>query len=259
MAIRIDDTCRIFTLHTQNTTYQIKADEHNVLLHTYYGEKTDNSDKSLLIYRADRGFSGNPYELGKTDRTYSMDSLPQEYSSFGTGDYRITSLRVKNKDGSQAAELRFAGYSVQKGKYGVPGLPAVYAENGEAETLMIRLADQYSGLEVELYYGILEEIDVITRAVKISNHGEEDVILKKAASMNLDWEYGDFQWISFYGRHSMEMNFQRENIHHGIQAIGSVRGTSSHQYNPFVILCEKGSNEPWGAAMDFPLSTAGNF
>lgn len=177
-------------MHTQNSTYQIKADAQNVLLHTYYGEKTDNSDKSLLIYRADRGFSGNPYEIGKRDRTYSMDSLPQEYSSFGTGDYRITSLRVQNKDGSQVAELRYAGYSVQKGKYAIPGLPVVYAEEGKSETLMLRLADPYSGLEVELYYGILEEMDIITRAVKITNQGEKDVILKKAASMNIDWEYG---------------------------------------------------------------------
>lgn len=259
MAIIIDDQRRVFTLQTQNSTYQMKADAQNVLLHTYYGEKTDNSDKSLLIYKADRGFSGNPYELGRSDRTYSMDSLPQEYSSFGTGDYRITSLRVQNHDGSQAAELRFAGYRVQEGKYAIPGLPAVYAENGEAQTLVIKLADSYSGLETELYYGILEETDVITRTVKITNQGKEDVILKKAASMNLDWEYGDFQWISFYGRHSMEMNMQRENIHHGIQAVGSVRGTSSHQYNPFVILCEKGADETMGSCYGLSFVYSGEF
>ncbi len=39
MAIIIDDENRIFTLQTQNTTYQMKADTQNVLLHTYYGEK----------------------------------------------------------------------------------------------------------------------------------------------------------------------------------------------------------------------------
>lgn len=145
---------------------------------------------------------------------------------------------MQNKDGSRAAELRYTGYRVQKGKYGIPDMPAVYAE-----TLVIRLEDPYSGMEVELYYGILEDMDVITRAVKITNLGTEDLILEKAASMNLDWEYGDFEWISLYGRHSMEMNFQREGIHHGIQAIGSVRGSSSHQYNPFIILCEKGADE----------------
>ena len=177
MAIIIDDGNRIFTLQTKHSTYQIKADAQDVLLHMYYGEKTDNSDKSLLFSRADRGFSGNPYEMGKRDRTYSMDSLPQEYSSFGTGDYRITSLRVQNRDGSQAVELRYNGYYVQEGKYAIPGLPAVYAENGEAQTLIIRLKDSYSGLEVELYYGILEEMDIITRAVKITNQGTDRTIV----------------------------------------------------------------------------------
>lgn len=259
MAIIIDDQHRIFTLHTKNTTYQMKADEQNVLLHTYYGEKTDNSDKSLLYWRSDRGFSGNPYEMGKRDRTYSMDSLSQEYSCFGTGDYRITSLRVQNKDGSQTAELRYDGYCVQEGKYSIAGLPAVYAQNGEAQTLMIRLSDPHSGLEVELYYGILEELDVITRAVKITNPGTGRFVLQKAASMNLDWEYGDFEWISFYGRHSMEMNFQRERVHHGIQSVGSVRGSSSHQYNPFVILCENGSHETMGSCYGFSFVYSGEF
>ena len=203
MAIIIDDQHRIFTLQTKNSTYQMKADAQNVLLHSYYGEKTDSSDKSLLYWRADRGFSGNPYEIGKLDRTYSMDSLAQEYSCFGTGDYRITSLRVQNKDGSQVSQLRYVGYEVQEGKYAIPGLPAVYAQNDEADTLILRLADPYSGLEVELYYGILTETDIITRAVKITNPGTDDLVLQKAASMNLDFEYGDFQWISFYGRHSM--------------------------------------------------------
>lgn len=251
MAIIIDDQHRIFTLQTKNSTYQMKADAQNVLLHSYYGEKTDSSDKSLLYWRADRGFSGNPNEIGKLDRTYSMDSLAQEYSCFGTGDYRITSLRVQNKDGSQVSQLRYVGYEVQEGKYAIPGLPAVYAQNDEADTLILRLADPYSGLEVELYYGILTETDIITRAVKITNPGTDDLVLQKAASMNLDFEYGDFQWISFYGRHSMEMNFQKEHIHHGIQSVGSVRGSSSHQYNPFVILCEDGANETMGSCYGF--------
>lgn len=259
MAIIIDDQRRVFTLQTKHSTYQMKADNENVLLHTYYGEKTDHSDKSLLYWRADRGFSGNPYEIGKRDRTYSMDSLSQEYSCFGTGDYRITSLRVQNSDGSQAAELRYTGYCVQEGKYGIPGLPAVYAKNEEAETLVLQLADPYSGLEVELYYGVLEELDMITRAVKITNPGTDRVVLRKAASMNLDWEYGDFQWISFYGRHSMEMNYQRETIHHGVQSIGSVRGSSSHQYNPCVILCEKGAHETMGSCYGFSFVYSGEF
>lgn len=249
----------IFTIQTKNSTYQMKVDNNGVLLHAYYGEKTDNTDKSLLSYQADRGFSGNPYSIGKSDRTYSLDSLPQEYSAFGVGDYRITALRVQNADGSQAAEWNYVGHHIEKGKYAIPGLPAVYAEKEEAQTLVIQLKDADTGLEAALYYGVLEDLDIITRAVKITNQGKSNVTLQKAASLQLDWEYGDFELISFYGRHSMEMNMQREKIHHGVQSIGSVRGISSHQYNPFVVLCEKDAKETTGSCYGFSLMYSGEF
>lgn len=43
MAVYADEKQRTFTLQTKNTTYQMKVDAYGMLLHTYYGEKTDNS------------------------------------------------------------------------------------------------------------------------------------------------------------------------------------------------------------------------
>ena len=236
MGIFIDETGRIFTLETRNTTYQMKADEWGTLLHTYYGEKTDHSDMSYLITAMDRGFSGNPYETGCSDRTYSRDLLPQEYSCFGTGDYRISALAVENADGSRAAELTFEGVKIIPGKYALEGLPAAYAEEGGADTLLVTLRDKYTGLTVLLYYGVLYERDVITRCAKIINSTEKPVTLTKAASLCLDWQSGSFDWLTFYGRHAMERNLQRTEIAHGVSSIGSVRGASSHHYNPFVCI-----------------------
>ncbi len=88
MAVYTDRESRVFTLQTKNTTYQMKADDKGVFLHTYYGEKTDNSDKSYLIRCADRGFSGNPYEVGTFDRSYSLDMLPVQ-----TGDFQGIHMR----------------------------------------------------------------------------------------------------------------------------------------------------------------------
>ncbi len=257
MAVFIDENKRVFTLQTCHSTYQMKADELGVLMHTYYGRKTDNSDKSNLIYMADRGFSGNPYEMGMLDRAYSLDNMPQEYSCFGTGDHRITALKVKNVDGSEAAELRYKSHSVQKGKYSIQGLPCVYAD--EAETLIISLEDKYTGIEVQLYYGVLEELDVITRAVKIINHTENPFVLQKAASVNLDWYAGDFDWITFCGRYAVERNFCRQDVSHGVQSIGSVRGASSHHYNPFAILCEKQATETMGECYGVSFVYSGEF
>ena len=73
------------TLHTRHTTYQMKADEYQVLLHTYYGPRVEGEDLSRLIRRMDRGFSPNPNSIFPR-RDYSLDIMPQEYSAWGVGD-----------------------------------------------------------------------------------------------------------------------------------------------------------------------------
>ena len=259
MSIVIDKERQLFTLHTQSATYQMRADQWGTLLHLYYGERTDSSDKSYFVQQNDVGFSGNPYGAGQTTRRYSLDTLPQEYGCFGTGDYRVTALRARNLDGSQAAGLRFRSYERLPGKYAIPGLPALYAQEGQGETLVLRMEDSASGLEAELYYGVLENQDVITRAVRIVNHGTEAVTLEKAASMQLDWQWGQFDWISLYGRHSMEQNVQRSPILHGVQSVGSVRGISSHQYSPFLMLCEPHATENRGSCYGFSFVYSGEF
>ena len=259
MSIVIDAKKGLFTLHTQNTTYQMKADSLGTFLHVYYGERTDSSDKSYAICFKNRGFSGNPYEMGRDYKDYSLDVLPQEYSCYGTGDYRISALKVQNSDGSLAAALRFKEYSVSKGKYAIPGLPAVYAEEKEADTLEVVLEDSSSKVEVHLLYGVLEANDIITRAVKILNKGNDRIVLQKADSMNLDWINGEYEWMTFYGGHVMERNAQRSELDHGIHSIGSVRGTSSHHYNPFVIVSDKNTDEEKGGCYGFSFLYSGEF
>ena len=92
MAIAVNE--KVFTLCTKNSMYQMKADEQGVLLHTYYGKRTEQMDFSYLIQKRDHGFSGNPYDA-ETDRKYSLDTLPQEYSCQGNGDYRESAFDVR--------------------------------------------------------------------------------------------------------------------------------------------------------------------
>ena len=76
MAVTVTENGRLFTIHTANSTYQMKADKYGVLLHLYYGRRSGGSMEYLLTY-ADRGFASNIYDCGR-DRTYSLDLLPQE-------------------------------------------------------------------------------------------------------------------------------------------------------------------------------------
>ena len=257
MAVKFDKEKKIFTLHTDNTTYQAQVDQYGFLLHLYYGSRTNGSMDYLLTHY-DRGFSGNPYDAGD-DRTYSMDTLPQEYPCQGNGDFRSPCLVIKNGNHTCSCDLRYQGHEIKNGKYGIKGLPAVYAEENEAQTLEICLEDPVTKVRVILLYGVLPEYDVITRSVTVINGGSDPVTLEKIQTACLDFVSGDYDLIQFYGRHAMERNMQRTPIAHGAQVIGSRRGTSSHQYNPFMIIAGNGTDEDYGSCYGMSFVYSGNF
>lgn len=257
MSIIFDEKEKTFTINTENTTYQMKIDKFGFLLHLYYGRKIYGSMDYLLTYM-DRGFSGNPY-VAQQDRTYSMDVLPQEYPTYGTGDYRNTALIIRNADGTFDLDLRFKSYSIEEGKYALKGFPAVYADETESETLRIVMEDKVSNVEVELLYGVIPKIDIITRAAVVRNNGEGSLNIKKAMSACLDFNPGRRDLITFYGRHCMERQMQREELAHGVHSIGSRRGTSSHQYNPSLIICDHDAREEHGYCWGMVFVYSGNF
>lgn len=248
------------TDHTayKNTTYQMGVGNYGQLLHLYYGKCLTGDMRYLLTYY-DRGFSGNPYEA-ECDKTYSMDALPQEYPCFGNGDFRSLAFVQKNADGSYCADLRYVSCEVCKGKYQIPGLPATYDETGaESETLKVYLEDAPGGVRVTLLYGVFAELDIITRAVQITNCGTEAVHVEKAASAALDFMTGEFDVIHFHGRHGMERIFERTPVEHANQVFGSRRGASGHQQNPFVMLSGKQTGEDAGECYGCMLLYSGNF
>ncbi len=257
MAVYYDSQDKIFTLHTTNTTYQMKVDSYGYLLHLYYGARTMSNMEYLLTY-VDRGLSGNLYAVGM-DRTYSLDALPQEYPTLGTGDYRAHALNIADDKGTECCNLTFQSYEIRKGKYSLPGLPAVWASEEDAETLKITLRDETGMVEVQLLYGVLEKADIITRAVLIKNTSNGKLTIKKAAAAVLDFVSGDFDVISFYGKHNMERMPQRQPLVHGRFSVGSGRGTSSHQYNPGVILADKETTEDAGSCYGMLFLYSGNF
>ncbi|HBI60203.1 MAG TPA: alpha-galactosidase, partial [Lachnospiraceae bacterium] len=257
MSIQFDEKDRIFHLTTQNSTYQMKVDKYGFLLHLYYGKRTEQNAEYVLQF-VDRGFSGNPYDVGD-DTTYSMDILPQEFPCRGNGDYRNTCFLVENADGSTGCDLRYVSHEIRTGKYSLCGLPAVYADDREADTLEIVLKDKVSGAEVVLLYGVLPELDIITRSALVKNTGQESFFVMKAAAACLDFPVGDFDIISFYGRHMMERNFERTHVGHHAFTIGSRRGTSSHQYNPMMILADTAATEDMGNCYAMSLLYSGGF
>lgn len=246
----------VFTLQTKYSAYQMK-EEGGFLFHNYYGPVIGDMDMSYLVRPLDRGFSGQPQEI--MDRGFSLDTRLLEYPSYGTGDYRDYCLHAAYGDGSQVTDLRFVSYEIEEGKYALEGLPAMYQGEEKAETLEITLEDKYKNLQVVLYYGVFENLDVITRACKIVNKGEDKVRLLRAYSMGLDFDHKDLDFLHFYGRHAMERKMERSPLQHGFQGVESRRGYSSHQQNPFAVLCKPDATEEYGWCYGASFVYSGNF
>lgn len=249
-----------FTLHTKNSSYQMKIGNLDYLFHLYYGPSLRDADLSYQIMQYDRGFSGNPYE-SRNERTFSLDAQPQEFSTQQQGDFRTTSIEVVNGDGSYSFGGTVLRHSITEGKYRLETLPTVFAnKNDSVQSLELTLSDKFSGVDVILLYSVFEEADIITRAVKVKNNGKTPIQLKKIMSVCLDFINGSgMDLISLPGRYGQERQVERQPMTHHIHTISSVRGSSSHQQNPFVILCDRDATEDYGKCYGFSLMYSGNF
>lgn len=255
--ITFDEKNKVFHLHNDQISYLISIEDGGTLSHLYFGKSIKAYHGELRYPRLDRGFSGNL--PGSLDRTFSKDSLPQEYSSAGEMDFRTPAMIVRQPDGSNAVFLTYENYQIVPGKPELKGLPHAWVKNkDEAETLIITLKDKFSELRFDLLYTIYRDRSVIVRSTKVRNAGKETVKIEKVASMQIDFVDRDFDMITLPGAHAHERRVERNKVNQGIHVYSSIRGTSSHQMNPFVVLADPDTNEFAGDAYGFAFVYSGN-
>ena len=244
--IRYDAAAKIFTLSTPHTSYQMKTDADGRLLHTWYGRRLPDSCPDMAEPRA-------PH----TDPGCWPDLLPLEYPAPGTADNRCCAVCPEYADGTEAADLRYASHKILPGKYSLPALPA-FRQDANAESLCITLRDA-AGLQVELWYAVYPDCDLITRAAVLTNTSSAPLILRRAASACLDFSPRPLELITTDGVWAGERTPHRAPLRPGEQTISSVRGIPGHAHNPAAILCTPDANETQGEAWGALLVYSGNF
>ena len=245
----------IFYLNTKNTTYALGVFNDGILAHLYWGKRIYTQFCEEDIFCFDHRHMA---ALDCDDK--STDYLPLEYSPQGGADLRITGLGGVHNDGSNLTVLRYKGYEIINGKSVLEGLPATYAENGDnVQTLVIKLRDDLKNLDVYLNYSVFEDLDAVTRSVKIVNNGEK-FRLSNVFSATVDF-YGlpKSDIIHLDGCWARERTVTRREIVHGNQNIESRTGASSAYHNPFIAVCDKETTENNGDAYGFSLVYSGNF
>ena len=235
MGIAVNQAGDTFHLYNQEISYIMKVLPNRQLGQIYFGKRIRiPEDCSYFLETSSRPMSSCVFD---TDNRFSMEHIRQEYGVFGTSDYRMPATEVLQENGSRISEFCFREYRIQAGKPKLPGLPATYVENEEeAETLVIRLADPVTGLELELFYTIFAEGGVLARSARFVNQGEQALHLQSAMSLCLDLPDKGYDMIQFSGAWARERYPKTRRLEQGIQSVGSIRGNSSHNHNPFMIL-----------------------
>ncbi len=258
MQIIFHEKTKTFHLYNHEISYIMTVLPGGQLGQLYFGKAV--RDREDFSHLAEYSFRNMASYLSEDQDTVSLEHLKQEYPVYGTTDYREPAVEVIQTNGSRLSDLSYAGFLIIQGKPQLPGLPAVYVEKeDEAATLIITLKDSVTGLSVQLFYTIFEERPVITRSVCFTNQGCEALHLGRAMSLSMDFPDCDYEWLQFSGVWARERHLKTRNLEPGIVSVGSMRGSSSHEHNPFIILKRPHTDESQGEAVGFSLIYSGNF
>ena len=257
MSIIFHEGSKTFHLFNEEISYIICVLSNGHIGNLYFGKKIhDREDFSYLIESKQRPMTACVYE---GNRKYSLEHLKLEYPVYGTSDYRNPAVEILQENGSRISEFKYISHEITDGKPELAGLPATYVEEPEeAQTLCLRLKDEVTGIVLELLYSIFSGKGILARSARFINEGIAPVHLLNAMSLSLDLPGSDYVWMQFSGVWARERHIIERKLEQGIQAVGSIRGNSSHEHNPFIVLRRPSTTETSGAVMGFSLIYSGN-
>ena len=124
----------IFSVETKNTVYCFKLLYGKYLTHLFYG------DKNKVSYNYTPVMGGHVSYAAEGEEKVFFETMLNEYSFFGAGDFGEDCLRIRNMRGNNVTDFEFKGYKIIDGAVSVPGLPGLN-EKGNIKTLIITLKD----------------------------------------------------------------------------------------------------------------------
>ncbi len=272
MSIVFYEKERLFKLDTPNTSYIMGiVDEENFLAHVYYGEKLADHRAGYLLRTQENPFVPS---VNNRDRIAFLDSLPMEYATHGIGDCRESCISIRTMGGNTALSLSYVSHEVKRGKapfgeilYGggclekdvLGELPASFGQEGECGVLEVLCEDRVTGLQMILQYGVFEDVDVITRSIRVVNQGMEDIYLTKVYSACLDMDNRQFESVTLHGSWARERQIQSMPVSRMKHTVESLRGETSHQDHPFMALKTPGTTQETGEVYAMHFVYSGNF
>lgn len=239
----------LFHLYNRRISYIVEIIDKKFIVNRYFGPKLPYFSGSALLDDGKHAFS-----VYQKEDTYSVSTLPLEYSISQSGDYRETSADLNDKYNLPIIDVNYMGYDQEKIE--LSHLPHV---RGEKSSLNIHLMSNNGNLAITLHYCLLDDFPSIVRWVSYKNTGKSLVHIQKADSFQLDVPDREWKTLSFYGGHASEFMPSIKPIFAGKMEINSSRGCSSPQHQPFMALIDKNFTLDKGKFISCNLIWSGSF
>ena len=217
MSIIFHEGSKTFHLFNEEISYIICVLSNGHIGNLYFGKKIH--DREDFSYLIESKQRPMTACVYEGNRKYSLEHLKLEYPVYGTSDYRNPAVEILQENGSRISEFKYISHEITDGKPELAGLPA--------------------------------------RSARFINEGIAPVHLLNAMSLSLDLPDSDNVWMQFSGVWARERHIIERKLEQGIQAVGSIRGNSSHEHNPFIVLRRPSTTETSGEVMGFSLIRRG--
>lgn len=271
MGIYYEEESRLFFIETKSTAMCLAVtDTEGFLNNVYYGTKIQRDNLRYLLRTGAGPFVPS---VNERDRGSYLDCARFEFPSSGVGDYRPAAVTVTDETGHDASQFLYESHRIYEGKEKLFArmpegrdvrMPATFEGKVRTETLEITLSDAVLGVKAILSYSVFEDSDAIVKSVKLVNKSDRCVTINRLLSSCLDldkgvWGEDDPDVITLSGTWARERRIDRRSLSRGSIEVYSTRGETSHQFQPFMALCDKNTGNDHGKIYAQTLIWSGNF
>lgn len=141
------------------------------------------------------------------------------------------SIALFNADGGMTADFVFSRARILSEPADAGELPLSY---GSGKTVELKYVDAPTRVVLYLYFTVYDGCDVITARTALYNGAKRPLHIRRLMSLQVDLPGTGYKIHTFEGDWGRERKECVRLFESGIFSVGSVNGSSSSQYNPFV-------------------------
>ena len=211
-----------------------------------------STDNNALVYNvADNGRVYQKYfgkKLTNASEYASMPNGPEIYITSGMEDYYEPALHIVHADGNPSTLLTYTGHKTST------------LADGAKQTV-ISMTDKKYGDNVDVYFIVYPEHDIIKTYTTITNGEKKPIELEKYASSMLHFDNGDYYLTQFNGDWASEANAKETKLEYGRKQLDTKLGARANMFcSPFFQLgIDSPAAENSGNLLVGTLGWTGNF